>query len=134
MKLTPQAVHQVFDACMVDPPEREASVHHLVVHGIAHKVWFDRRKIEAHREAIHNMLRELPEPFHVGTGSGWSFLNACTDRNDRLWTGEHRTMEFLFLLGIAGGYVRSCMPRELWMSLPGGMPYYEIDLEPVVLA
>ena len=42
------------------------------------------------------------------------------------WTDLHRTMEQLFLLGLASGLVTELMPRELWGSLPGGMPYYAV--------
>jgi len=38
-------------------------------------------------------------------------------------------MEALFCLGMGIGRIRSLMPRELWKTLPGGMPYYAITKE-----
>ncbi len=37
-------------------------------------------------------------------------------------------MEALVVLGIASGFVKYPMPREMWSALPGGMPYIVIDL------
>lgn len=44
------------------------------------------------------------------------------------WTGTHATMELLFCLGAAAGYV-ICFPREQWASLPGGVPYPVVRAE-----
>jgi hypothetical protein len=32
-------------------------------------------------------------------------------------------MDKLFTLGFASGYAENLLPRELWPTLPGGMPY-----------
>ena len=58
-------------------------------------------------------------------GGGWSFLQACVDKNGNHW-GEHSNMEELFCLGIAIGKVESLLPRDMWKVLPGGVPYYVI--------
>lgn len=72
------------------------------------------------------MLANLPDTFRKGGGGGMSFLEACNDRNGTLWTGNHRSMENLFLLGLALGEVVCLLPRTMWYILPGGMPYYMI--------
>ena len=72
------------------------------------------------------MLGELPDEFHQVGGGGWSFLNACNNRHGELWTGEHRIMELLVMLGIGIGRVRFVMPRDLWSEMPGGMPYFMV--------
>lgn len=69
------------------------------------------------------MLAELPEPFFDNGGGGWSFLNLCTDRHDRLWTGEHSVCEQLIVLAQALDLATYPMPRDMWEILPGGMPY-----------
>jgi hypothetical protein len=56
-------------------------------------------------------------------GGGWSFLQACVNRDGEMWTDSHRIMENLFLLGIAIEKANSLLPRELWSRLPGGVPY-----------
>ena len=38
-------------------------------------------------------------------------------------------MEQLLTLGIGLGYAKYLMPREMWKMFPGGMPYFQIDLE-----
>jgi hypothetical protein len=78
---------------------------------------------------IRAMLAELPDQYRKSGGGGWSFLNACDDRHGTQWTGFHRTMEHLFMLGLAIGAVTLLMPRELWDALPGGMPYYMVDVD-----
>ena len=75
------------------------------------------------------MLSHLPTGFHKSGGGGWSFLQACQDDNDVQWTGEHRTMDMLFALGQALGYVALALPREMWAALPGGMPYFVVDVD-----
>jgi hypothetical protein len=47
------------------------------------------------------------------------------DRRGYQW-GEHASMESLICLGIAAGFVRYCLPRDLWTSLPGGLPYFVV--------
>ena len=68
------------------------------------------------------------EPGAESEGQGSSFLNACYDRDGDLWTGDHATMEQLFVLGIAAGMVNCLMPRDMWPVLPGGMPYYSVTI------
>jgi hypothetical protein len=37
-------------------------------------------------------------------------------------------MDKLFSMVIAVGLVKACFPRCMWSILPGGMPYYVVDL------
>jgi hypothetical protein len=39
-------------------------------------------------------------------------------------------MEHLFQLGLAAGYVKPLLPREMWAAFPGGVPYYVVNTEP----
>lgn len=113
------------DAEMVDgqpPPE------HIRVEGIVNPWAFHPGRVEENREKIAAMLSELPRAFMVGEGGGWSFLNACERADGVQWTAFHQRMDQLFSLGQACGYVTCQMPREMWSVLPGGMPYYAVDL------
>ena len=94
----------------------------LMVEGIVAKFGFSPDKISSHKEEIRALLNEMPVTFHTSTGGGWTFLNLCEDRNGCQW-GEHRDMEALVVLGIAAGMASYLLPREIWPSLPGGMPY-----------
>lgn len=101
------------------PPDRL-----IEVDGIVIRFGFDRTRIEANKDEIRAALAELPDSFR----EGMSFLNACNDRHGNQWTGFHQTMALLFSLGIAAGMVKFCFPREMWGVLPGGMPYYIVEI------
>ena len=116
--LTAEMVEQTFAACIADEG--------IEVEGIVHSVIFDKGRIADHADLIASLLFELPEQFRQSSGGGWSFLNACDDRNGNQWTGLHQTMEQLFLLGLAAGLVECQLPRDMWEILPGGMPYYVV--------
>jgi hypothetical protein len=115
---------------MLDVPEGQAPPGAVIVRGILNTFGFHPERLEKHRERIWAMLNELPEVFwakddeHPEGGGGMSFLQACDDRNGVQWTSFHRTMDQLFSLGQALGYVTCLLPREFWTKLPGGMPYY----------
>jgi len=120
MKLTSEKVTEIFLDCRSENPR------HPVTTGIVHSVKFDPAKLEKHRTAIGELLQELPVEFRpkaVGGGDGWSFLQACDDKDGHQWTGMHMVMEQLFLLGFATDQAKILLPREIWDALPGGMPY-----------
>ena len=119
MKLSAKNVQTVFEKCLsVSRGELDL----LYVEGIMGTYDFRKSKIDEHAEDIASMLKELPLEFQ----KGMSFLNACNNNAGEQWTGLHRRMEELFVLGIAANKVKSVMPRELWSALPGGMPYYMV--------
>lgn len=117
------------DEIPADLPPDTAPEGAVVVEGIINTYAFHPQRLESHRDAVVAMLEELPEQFHAHSdkhpngGGGWSFLNACNDRNDVQWTSFHRTMEELFCLGIGLGLAEWVLPRDLWPALPGRMPY-----------
>lgn len=114
-----------------DPMEERLPEKHVYVEGILNPFAFHPERLESHRDEVRAMLDLLPMTFRVpeeGGNGGWTFLNACIDRNDVQWTGFHLRMDQLFSLGQGLGYVKQVLPRALWSSLPGGMPYYSIDL------
>ncbi len=125
MQLTAENVERVFKDCLAE--HREGA---QLIHGVILKAAFNHSKVSANRDNILSMLSLLPEPFFVGIGSGWSFLNLCVDHNERQWTGLHQTCDMLVCLGLAIGAVEiRFKQRELWQVLPGGMPYLQIDLQ-----
>lgn len=114
-KLTTQAVRDILAAC-------QGTEGDLKVEGIVGYFYFNREKLEEHRQQIIDLLYELPTPFQMSHGGGWSFLQAYHDRHGNHWA-EHPTMDALFCLGIGldvAGYV---LPRDMWTVFPGGMPY-----------
>ena len=117
-------VNEVFRACLFDDGEDTAG--YIEVAGITLHVGFRPGRLRAHKTDIEAMLSELPGAFQENGGGGMSFLNACNDKNGAQWTGLHRRMEQLFMLGMAIKRVKCLLPRDMWANLPGGMPYYGI--------
>ena len=127
MELTAENVRDVLKGCLwqdlplgVDIEDIDGAV---VVVGIARKFGFRKSALETRAGDIAELLGQLPAQFIETRGGGWSFLNACNDKDGRQWTDFHMDMEALFALGIAVGKARWCFDRDLWPSLYGGMPY-----------
>ena len=99
----------------------------VVIEGIMQKFGFNPERLEVHKAEIRELLAELPDEFMADKGGGMSFMQACVDRNGDQW-GEQPTMDELFVLGQAAGMVKLLMPREMWGALPGGMPYFVVDV------
>ena len=95
--------------------------------GVLGRFLFDKAKLEEKRADVVSMLKELPKPFRKDEGGGWSFLNACITQDGEQW-GEHRNIDELICLGIALGVVEFQLPREAWKALPGGMPYFSVNV------
>lgn len=125
--LNSDRVEKVLLACLHDDGEDTSNA--VIVEGIVGPFGFRLDRLEENRPTIKEMLAELPDEFMASGGGGWSFLNACDDRHGEQWTGMHRAMDQLFCLGRGIGVVDEVLPREMWGALPGGMPYYRIDLE-----
>lgn len=119
------------DIGTMSPEEFVKSRPHVRVSGIVNDFAFKPDALEEHRDEIMEQLLDLPAEFMASSasdgGGGWSFLNACNDREGNQWTGLHLTMEGLFALGMGIGKVTCPMPRDLWIALPGGMPYYTVN-------
>jgi hypothetical protein len=115
-QLTAQRVNDLFKECI-------AGDDGVRVEGIVNIAYL---KVTGHEDEIGQLLAELPEPFQITGGGGWTFLNACDDRHGNHWTGLHQTMEQLFLLGMAAGKARWALPRDMWSAFPGGMPYVTV--------
>jgi hypothetical protein len=98
----------------------------VAVEGITSKYGFHPERLEGHRTQVAGWLSLLPKQFREEEGGGWSFLNACNQEGGTQWTGLHQRMEQLFCLGMGLGLVECQLPREVWPSLPGGVPYYAI--------
>lgn len=124
MKLTPDAVDALMEACLSAPSKSPDSV---VVEGIISDYAFHPGRIAENEATIAELLAQLPDEFQAKKGGGWSFLNACQDRDGSLWTGEQRVQESLLVLGIAAGKARWLLPREVGSDLPGGVPYVVVN-------
>ena len=104
----------------------------IVVNGIMNNFGFHPERLKSHEDEIVGMLEQLPYQFrekgtHEKAGGGWTFLNACADREDNLW-GQHKDVEILFCLAIGLKRAQWVTPREMWGMFPGGMPYVSINV------
>lgn len=126
MKLTPQAVETILMDVLYKPEEivnGETPTDAIITEGVMSKFGFHPVRLAAHQKEIEELLHELPKEFQEKTGGGWSFLNACMDKNGEQW-GEHRDIDNLVCLGIAIGKAHIQLPRDMWNLFPGGMPYF----------
>lgn len=116
MNLTAQNVENLFAECFRETGEP--------IEGVMGKAALDT---SGHESDIESMLAHLPTEFQRTGGGGWSFLNACVDKDGWQWTGMHPTMDKLFMLGQAAGKAEWLLPRDMWSALPGGMPYIVVN-------
>lgn len=131
MSINPGRVEALYAECLAENLV-ETDPRYVITEGILNPTAFSAEKLEAHREEVTEMLSWLPLAFRddatAGGGGGWSFLNACEDREGNQWTGFHRTMDRLFQLGMGLGIARYLMGRDMWQAFPGGMPYVSVSV------
>lgn len=130
MQLNPKVVTDIFLDCLYTEEEytgESVPGDAVLSKGITTNVGFNPGRLEKNKALILELLKELPEEFFKGKGDGCSFLRMCVDKNEHQW-GNHRNMEELVHLGQAIGVIVCCMGREFWRILPGGMPYYVVDI------
>jgi len=125
MELTSNNVKAVFADCLYQKDENTDDA--IMVEGIKAVFGFHPDRIKSHKKNITSMLNGLPNNFKSSIGGGWSFLNACEREDGVQWTSLHMIVEQLVCLGIAIGKVTYCLPRELWASLQGGVPYFIVQ-------
>lgn len=121
MKLSSSVLREIGKDCVTFDKDNS-----VIVQGISHTGYYIKEKLEEHRAEIEELLDQLPSNFKKSSGGGWSFLNACMDKEENQW-GEQIDVELLMMLGIAIGKVEYCLPREMWRMLPGGVPYFVIN-------
>lgn len=129
--INPAIVESLFLGCLFTDEDKPIT-HYMLAEGIGCKVGFHPERLRSTDCAVRTLLANLPTQFFEKTG-GWSFLNMGNDKEGNQWTGLHRTMEQLLLLGLALGRISYCLPREAWAIYPGGMPYLVILANPIPL-
>ena len=124
MKLSAINVSTVFNDCLFSVDEDSSDM--IKATSIQLNVGFCEERLKSHDDDIQSMINELPDSFKKDGGGGMSFLNMCVTKDGFQW-GEHNNMDQLVALGIATGKMSYLMPRELWSSFPGGMPYLIVN-------
>ena len=120
-----QNIDTILKDCLFRNGEDQSAA--MIAKGIVTNFGFHPERLEGHRVQIVEELSSLPSEFYANNGGGWSFLNMCNDNNGVQW-GEHQNMEQLVCLGMALGLVKEQFPHDMRSVLPGGMPYYVVDL------
>lgn len=124
MELTANNVHETFMKCLFK--DAEPKENYVEARGVNLHIGFHPARLHENKEKILSMLDGLPDNFKEGLGGGWSFLNACNDKNSNQWADMHQTIDELLCLGIAIKAVKFQVPREMWGMFPGGMPYFSV--------
>lgn len=123
-KLSAGVVELLFRKCLFGKGDKRNQ--RVEVEGVMNTYALHRGRLSKHETQIIELLGELPGQFHAAYGGGWSFLNACMDRNGNQWTGMHRSVELLVVLGLGVRKVEFVLPREQWSDFPGNMPYFVV--------
>lgn len=143
-----EQVHDLFKHCLFtakelppkppsdDPNETlkyltEQGVKFIFVESVAAKVLFHPDRIAESKEQIRSILGDMDSKFMKQTpddnDSGYSFLAMPFDKDGVHWC-EQPTADLLVALGIACGFIEYLLPREAWPALPGGVPYFAINI------
>lgn len=123
MNLTTINVNKIFKKCLFQTAEPTEP--HINVEGPKIKTKFHPKRLKEELPNIISMLNDMPESFHEDKGGGDTYLNACMDKRGNQWA-EQSTVELLVCLGLASGKLKYILEKDLWQSLPGGMPYFVI--------
>ena len=82
MKLTAENVEAIFYECLCDENTKSATQPYK---GVLNTASFDLAALRKRHGDIEDLLDELPDGFHADKGGGWSFLQACMDREGNQW-------------------------------------------------
>lgn len=130
--INPEKVTKAFLDCLFKDEEIDGDgkpcLDPVPVHGITASIGFHPERLEQKRKIVKEWLEALPIEFRKSNGGGWSFLNACNQADGMQWTGLQQIMEQLMMLGIGLKMVSYPFPKELWGALPGGVPYFMIEI------
>lgn len=121
--LTSQHVEDVLVYCMFR--NNEIVLRDCIIQGPVHNFGFKRQRVDEKKQEIAEMLACLPLQFK----HGYSFLQATVTREGVQWADLHLTIEKLVALGIAAGLVEFTFPKDMWKHLPGGMPYFTVNIK-----
>ena len=120
LELNVSNVKKIFLDCLFKDSEIEDGVpicDHKLGEGILVTFGFNSERLKKNDAKIQNLIDQLPN-----LEEGVSFLNLCMTNDGRQW-GEHKNVEQLTALGEASGNLAYCLPKDMWNTLPGGMPF-----------
>ena len=120
------AVVGAFKRCAY-PIGKKVKKNAVRVEGIFGYHFFFPEELEAERELLTKMLRELPDKFVTTDGSSSGhFTQLGAHRDGSMWCGDNPTKEMLFLMASGLGMAKFTLPRELWLTCPNNLPYISV--------
>ena len=102
--------------------ESETDANAKAVEGVVYIYAINATRLEAYRDRVKELIEEMDQRFKKDYGGGWSFLNLPVDKHGKQW-GEQMDAEQLFVLAKALDLADFVLPREMWPSMPGAVPY-----------
>lgn len=123
MSINPSRVTELLSSCLFKDNEivdGKTIVPYKEVNGVQLHLGLHPERLEATREEVSGMLKQLPVT--LDSVEGISFLEICTDKDGNLWTGMHKTCDELVTLGVGLDLLEFTMAKELWVICPGGLP------------
>lgn len=123
-------VNDLMLACLINKPEFDANdPDAVVVEGLTAKFVFSREALETARGEYLQLAQEhLDDKFKKSIGEGYSFLGLPFNKRGEQ-VCEHPTAQGFLVLGLGMGVAEYCLPKELWVVLPGGVPYVAFDIQ-----
>lgn len=124
--IDPQIISTIMKDCLFKneelPSDGSVPPNAKTVKGIVRTFGFHPERLENHRQEVLAIIEEIPQAFLEDSGGGWTFMNLPMDKNENQW-GEQTNAEDLLVLAIGLGLADYLLPRDMWSSLPGSMPY-----------
>jgi len=135
IKLTSNNVRTIFKKCLFSKDEltKEGLPDSpmIKVEAVSEIYGFRKESVDSVKDDIIELLMQLNEIFFKDIGGGDSFLNAVKNDRGLNWTKSQTDVELLLALGLAIGAITYSLPRNMWYILPGGLPYFTINLDKV---
>lgn len=122
-----ERVNEIFLDCLFR--DEEDMSYKVIAEGITISIGFHPERLKGHENEIISMLNDLPDKYKNASDGGCSFLSMCNDKFGWKWTSLQQRMEQLYLLGIGIGKIECLLPRDMWESLPGGMPFFVVVVD-----
>ena len=121
-KLHFNAVRKAYKKCAY-PINKPLKKDAIKIESISGLNYLDRKGLEQLRADVLEMLKELRQ-----TEDSFKFHDIGFRHDGSIWAGDGATKEMLLIMSIGLGYGRITLPREMWSTFPGGLPYIEFKL------
>lgn len=120
--LNPERVVEIYKKCLFKEEEIEnngPTSEYTMATGVVATTVFNTKRLNENKSDINKMIDMIEN-----IQSGPHFTALCTDKYGRLWTGEHKIVDQLMVLGLATELLSvPLLPRDMWYLFPESLPY-----------